>query len=103
MRDLTGLKLLRDNDPDREITETKMIYSRCNMQLDGQLISLMITESIYWTFTCVVTKTMQNNGLVCFSNKLTTEIYYTNLVVIFLIENFKDVIFPFGTAFSIKN
>lgn len=47
MRDLTGLKLLCDNDPDREITETKMIYSRCNMQLDGQLISLMITESIY--------------------------------------------------------
>lgn len=47
MRDLTGLKLLRDNDPDREIPETAMIYSRCNMQLDGQLISLMITESIY--------------------------------------------------------
>ena len=42
-----GSYLLRDNDPDREITETKMIYSRCNMQLDGQLISLMITESIY--------------------------------------------------------
>ena len=47
MRDLTGLKLLCDNDPNREITETKMIYSRCNMQLDGQLISLMVTESIY--------------------------------------------------------